>query len=321
MTCAGTPQKNIFSTLDSTKYEFIQVSDEKTEDKIIEDIKDADAVYLAGDDYFSQKILEGAPKLKLVAFGGIGYESYIDEKAATKLGIAITNTPEANSDSVAEFTMGLLFSLSRSIVQSNNDMKQKKRHRLVTSELSNKKVGIIGMGAIGYRIAKILKQGFAVDVSYTNRTRKDEVEQLLNIQYLEKTKLLEESDVVILAITENEKTWNTIASNEFEKMKNTALLINPARPKLVNPEALYLALKENKIAGCAMDGYYCEPDEDKYGLLSLDDTKFICSADIACRTTNAWDRTDNIAYQNLIDFFEKGTCQHLVNPEYLENKQ
>lgn len=319
MTCAGEISKKILNKINLEKYEFSQITDNKSDKELIDSIKDADVVYLGGDNYFSNAVLENAPKLKLLAFGGIGYESFIDVSAANKLGIAITNTPEANSDSVAEFGIGLLLSLQRNIIKTNNLMKKGINDRLVSRELKSQEIGIIGMGAIGSRIAKILKKGFEANVSYYNRTRKRELENQLNIIYEPLEMLLKKSDIVFTVIPENKSTWNFIGKKELDLMKNTAILINPARPKLINPNALYDALKSKKIKACAMDGYYTNPEKDPYGLLGLDDSTFICSSDIACRTTDAWDKTDEIALKNISDFFELGTSKNIVNPEYTQN--
>lgn len=319
MTCAGKISKETLKNLNLKKYEFSQITDNKSDEELIKALKDADAVYLGGDDYFSRKILENIPKLKLLAFGGIGYESFIDVKAATDLGIAITNTPEANSDSVAEFGIGLLLSLQRNIIETNNSMKKGVKNRLVSREIKNQNIGIIGMGAIGSRIAKILKNGFNANVSYYSRSRKKELENQLQIKYKTLENLLKESDAVFIVITENSSTWNFIGDKQLNMMKNTAILINPARPKLINPEALYKALVNKRIKACAMDGYYTDPNKDPYGLLKLDNLTFICTADVACRTTDAWNRTDEIAIENINDFFDKGLSQNIVNPGYKKN--
>lgn len=319
ITCAGEISKEILKKLDSKKYEISQITDNKTDEELIESIKDADAIYLGGDDYFSKNVLKNASKLKFLAFGGIGYESFIDVEAANELGMAITNTPEANSDSVAEFGVGLLLSLQRNIIRTNNDMKKGIKNRLVSREIKSQQIGIIGMGAIASRIAKILKQGFGASAFYYNRTRKKDLEKQLGISYKSLNDLLKESDVIFIAITENTSTQNFIDKKEFDLMKSNAILVNPAMPKLINPKSLFEALKNKKIKGCAMDGYYTDPSKDTYGLLKLDDSTFICSADIACRTSDAWDKTDDIAIKNINDFFEKGTSKNLVNPEYKEN--
>lgn len=320
MTCAGEFPDIDLKRYKLNEYDFCQINDSVSDTEMINAIKDADVVYLAGDSYFSKYILEGAPKLKLIAFGGIGYESFIDVQSASDLGIAIANTPQTNSDSVAEFAIGLLLGIQRNIVNNNNLMKQGVKNRIISREIRGQKIGIIGMGAIGSRITKILKNGFEVDVSYYNKTRKKEIEEKLGAKYKSLQVLLRESDIVFIAIPENSSTCNFINKNEFNIMKNTAILINPARPKLINPEALYEALINKKIAACAMDGYYTEPKEDKYGLLKLDDSVFVCTSDIACRTVDAWRRTDEIALKNIYDFFKAGTSKNIVNPEYNKRK-
>jgi D-3-phosphoglycerate dehydrogenase len=266
----------------------------KNEDELAAIIADVDAVYLGGDDFYSERVLRNAKNLKLLSFGGTGYASFIDVKAAKELGITITNTPGANSGSVAEMAIGLALDALRKITFTN-----KTNEKPVAREISALKIGLIGFGNINQRIYKILKDGFGADVRYWNKT--GDTTPLDTI--------LSESDMIFVAITANDETKGFIGSEQIAKMKDGVILVNPARPSLIDENALLNGLKSGKIAAIAQDGYYENPE-----FMKLSNDKFIATPHIAARTKDAWHKTDMIAFQNIVDFFETGTSKNIVNP-------
>ncbi len=265
----------------------------KDENELAATIADSDAVYLGGDDFYSEKVLYGAKNLKLMSFGGTGYASFIDTKTARELGIKITNTPGANSCSVAEMAIGLALDALRKITFTN-----KTNEKPVAREVGALKIGLIGFGNINQRIYKILKDGFGANVRYWNKT--GDTTSLDTI--------LSESDMIFIAITANDETKGFIGAEQIAKMKDGVILINPARPSLIDESALLGGLKSGKIATVAQDGYYENPE-----FIKLPDDKFIATPHIAARTKDAWDKTDMIAFQNIVDFFETGTSKNIVN--------
>lgn len=259
-----------------------------------------DAVYVRTDDFYSADILN--PTLKLIAFGGTGYQQYIDVAAATKMGIRVMNAPGANAQSVAEYAAALTLDAVRKVSFYNSNMKSGRKKILVTNEIGGLKIGLIGHGNINKRVHKILHRGFGADVKYWDYA--DPNGTPLNT-------ILRHSDIIIIAITENDKTRNFIDATKIAKMKNGAILINPARPNLVEPRALLAAIKSGKISAAAFDGLYETSVREKF--LGLPDDKFIVAPHIAARTADALFNTDMMALAEIAKFFKTGKSKYIVN--------
>ncbi|MDR1697187.1 MAG: hypothetical protein LBR41_03130, partial [Rickettsiales bacterium] len=167
------------------------------------------AVYVRTDDVYSADVIRDNPTLKLIAFGGTGYQQYIDVAAATRAGIFVMNAPGANAQSVAEFTVGLALDITRKITMYNGDMKSGRKKILITNEIGGLKIGLIGHGNINKRIEKILTRGFGADVKYWDYADKKSTPL---------DAVLKHSDVVIIAITENDATRNFMDGAKIKKM-------------------------------------------------------------------------------------------------------
>jgi lactate dehydrogenase-like 2-hydroxyacid dehydrogenase len=293
VSCLSPVSPEALALVQNDKYELsCQNAMVANEDELAATIKGVDAAYLGGDDFYSEKVLRQAKNLKLLSFGGTGYTVFIDAKAAKELGIAITNTPGANSQSVAEMAVGLCLDILRKITFAN-----KTQEKPISHEIGAFKIGLIGFGNINKAVYKILKDGFGADVRYWNRT--GDTTSLDTI--------LSESDVVFIALSLNNETKNFINSEQIAKMKDDVILINPASPDLINSDALLAAIESGKVSAVAQDGYY-----DNQEFMKLPNDKFIATPHIAARTTEAWNKTDMMAFQNIVDFFETGTCKNLV---------
>lgn len=276
-----------FMALDKDKYEVsIRESDAPMSDEeIIASIADKDAIYFGIDPYYSGKILKQAKNLKVMSFAGVGYENYVDTNVAKELGIEIRNILGLNAVSVAELAIGLAIDALRKITFLNGGAE-----RLSSHELRSLNIGLIGFGNINKAIYKILKDGFGASVRYWNRT--GDTTPLDTI--------LSESDMIFIAITANEETRNFIDDDKIAKMKDGVILVNPARPDLIDENALLSALKSGKIQTIAQDGYY---DNEEFKKLPSD--KFIATPHIGARTKEVREATDTKSAKNIIDFFEK----------------
>jgi phosphogluconate 2-dehydrogenase/gluconate 2-dehydrogenase len=194
----------------------------------------------------------------------------------------------------------------------------------MTTEIRGTTAGIIGMGHIGRSISEVLHYGFQTSVLYFSRSRKPEVEAALGARLVDFETALAESDALFLALPETSGTSGMIGRDQLARMKASAILINIARPGLVDGKALYGALANNRIRAAAFDGYYMSkpyprtPEEDPCGLLSLPDDKFLCTPHTASRSLKVWDDLFDCAAENLIEFFSTGNCRNIVNPGYQE---
>ena len=220
--------------------------------------------------------------IKYIFFAGTNYESSMERKLIEDENICICNAPYLNSDSVAELIIAMLFNANFNMynhfVNSSNFVSNRELRR----DISSLNIGIIGLGHIGYRVAKILKNGFNVgNLFYFSRSRKDYIESEIKIKYIDFDSLISRSDVIILTCSENPTTVNMITKKELKNMKNNVIIINAARPHLINGYDLQWALSNNVVGSVSFDGYYVKPipmnkEDDKYGLFQfINDKLFI----------------------------------------------
>lgn len=289
-------------------------------DQLARTLQGAQGYLLAGDEIATREVLAQCKQLRLLSFLGTGYGSFVDADAATELGIAVTNTPGANTTSVAELTVAHLLNARRRVTDLNNLAKQGQFPRTMTTDLHGATVGVVGMGAIGSAIARILVNGFAMRLVYHSRERKPRIEDALGAKSVGFDQLLAASDVVVLAAATTPETIGLIGADQLRRMRPSAILINTARAVLVDGHALARALREDVIAAAAFDGYYVEPvptsERDKYGLLALPDAKFTLTPHTGALTASANDRMCAMAAASVRSFFTTGDDQFVVNPAY-----
>lgn len=234
----------------------------------------AEADYaISGQVAVSGDVLRAGKKLKLLHKWGVGYDN-IDIATAKELGIKVARTTGSNALPVAEFALGLMISALRYISYGHAELK--KGHWSTgslpgeTFMLSGKTVGIVGFGAIGQNVAKLLK-GFGCTILYTKRQPLDAAEEAaLGVRYATMAEILAQADIVSLHCPLTPKTTNLIDTKALAAMKPTAILVNVARGGVVNEAELVVALRNRVIAGAAMDVYAIEPLPADSDLLTLD---------------------------------------------------
>jgi D-3-phosphoglycerate dehydrogenase len=234
----------------------------------------AEADYaISGQVAVSGDVLRAGKKLKLLHKWGVGYDN-IDIATARELGIKVARTTGSNALPVAEFALGLMISALRYIGYGHAELK--KGHWSTgslpgeTFMLSGKTVGLIGFGAIGQNVARLLR-GFGCTILYSKRhPLTPEEEAALGVRHASLDEILAQADVVSLHCPLTPETTNLIGREAFAKMKKTAVLINVARGGVVDESALVTALRAREIAGAAMDVYAIEPLPADSELLTLD---------------------------------------------------
>lgn len=218
-------------------------------------------------------IIESGKKLEAIAKHGVGTDN-IDVNFAKAKGIEIITTGDANSNSVAEHTVFALGALSKRIPYL--DVSVRKGHWAARDEtgsvdFSEKTVGIVGLGRIGERVAKIVKNGFNAKVYvYDPFMTKEEIEKKEYLYVDTVEQLCEISDYITIHTPLTEGTRNLIDYKKLKLMKPTAYLANFARGGIVNEKDLFRALKEKVIAGAAIDAFEKEPPETESELMMLD---------------------------------------------------
>jgi len=222
---------------------------------------EADAFISRGFVKIPKEVMETANRLRVIGVHGVGVD-HIDTDFAQKKGVKIIRTPEALTDTVAEFTVALLLSLLRKIPLANTAVREgrwnEKFSNLVGVDLKGKRVGIIGLGRIGGAVARRLK-AFDVDLVYCELVRDLQLEKQLDIRYVNMKHLLKKSDIVCLHVPLTPETFHMISREEFNLMKNGVYIVNASRGAVIDQKALYDALVSGKVAGAALDVFESEP--------------------------------------------------------------
>lgn len=214
--------------------------------------------WICGTDRFTRKALAHADRLEVLARSGVGYDA-IDAEACNERGIFITTTPGANDVTVAEFTLGLVFSLAREIVWADLITRRGRWERHLLNGISpiGRTLGIVGFGRIGKKLAR-LASAIGMQVQYTDILGPIEPSDS-PARFVQFDELLRSSDFVSIHVPLSAGTRPLIGAPELSLMKPTAYLINTARGGLVDEEALAEALGMERIAGAALDVFSEEP--------------------------------------------------------------
>lgn len=243
-----------------------------TYEELKKEAKDAHALWTVLSDKIDRELIESLPNLKVISNLAVGYNN-IDTEAAKERGIIVTNTPGVLTETTADLTFALLLATARRVTESERDLRAGKWKSWTPMGLTGMDVfgatlGIIGMGRIGEAVAKRAK-GFNMNVLYHNRTRKKEAEEEFGFSYVELDTLLQESDFIVLLTPLTAETKGLIGERELSLMKETAAIINVARGGIIDEQALYEALKTNKIWAAGLDVFEVEPVPMDHPLLTL----------------------------------------------------
>jgi len=232
-------------------------------EEIIAGVRNVDALISLLTDKIDKGIIDSAPKLKVIGNYAVGYNN-IDVEYAKKKGIIVTNTPGVLTDATADLTFALILAAARRVVEGDKFVRQGKFNGWAPMLMLGKDVwgatmGIVGAGRIGQAVARRAK-GFNMRILYYSRTRKEEMEKELGAKFVSLEELLKESDIITLHVPLTPKTKHLIDYEEFEIMKDGAILINTSRGEVVNEEAMLNALKSGKLFAAGLDVFYNEPN-------------------------------------------------------------
>ncbi len=231
-------------------------------DEIIAGVRDADALISLLTDKIDKEIIDSAPRLKVIGNYAVGYNN-IDVEYAKKKGIIVTNTPGVLTDATADLTFALILAAARRVVEGDKFIRQGKFKGwapmlMLGKDIWGATIGIIGAGRIGQAVARRAK-GFNMRILYYSRTRKEEMDGL-GAKFVSLEELLRESDIITLHVPLTPETRRLLDYEEFEIMKDGAILINTARGEVVNEEAILKALKSGKLFAAGLDVFYNEPN-------------------------------------------------------------
>lgn len=253
------------------------------EDELASMVSDVE-VLIAGTEPITEKVMANAPGLKLISRVGIGLDS-VDLMAAERRGIKVSYTPDAPAPAVAELTIGLMFSLMRSIHLANAQMHRGQWHRYFGRRLPDMCFGIVGAGRIGRRVLRHLSSLGAGRLLVNDTNADVDLSDVPGVERVSKEVIYRESDIISLHVPLTAQTKNMVTREHLSLMKPDAMIVNTARGGIINEADLAGVLADGRLAGAAVD-VFCE--EPYQGPLSSIDrcllTSHMGSMSIDCRT-------------------------------------
>ena len=287
----------------------------KTEDELIKNCKDADAL-LNQYAKITPNVINNLDNVKIIARYGVGVDN-VNLDAATKKCIFVTNVVYDICD-VADHTITLILALSRKLFFIEKSIKNlewdwKKFHPI--NRIKGKTVGIIGLGRVGRQVAKRINC-FDVNLLACDPYISDDVFKKYNAKSVNLGTLLEQSDFVTLHVPLNDETRHMISTNQFKKMKKSSILINAARGGIVDEKALCKALKNKDIAAAGLDVLEKEPIEKNNPLLNLDNV--IITPHMGWYSEDSVYEVQKIAAEQVLQTLEGKIPTNLVNKEVLK---
>lgn len=257
---------------------------------LIDALGHAEALIVRNQTQVTEALIAAAPELKIIARAGAGLDN-IDVEAAGRAGVVVSFTPNENSLSVAELTLGLMLSLARKIPQANSDTRNGgwNRPAFTGFELSGKTLGIVGIGRIGTLVAQRAKAFDMKLVAHDNYADPGQPHfKELGIAFLTLEELLNQADFVSVHVPLTKETHHLVNKERLAHMKSTACLINTSRGETIEESALIEALETGAISAAALDVRECEPPAAGNRLANMDNV--ISTPHIAAFTREAQER-------------------------------
>ncbi|WP_170140771.1 NAD(P)-dependent oxidoreductase [Oceanobacillus arenosus] len=293
---------------------------------VIEKVKDADGLIVRLPAGVNRELIEAAPQLKVIATSGTGSD-HIDINASNEHNIPVVNNAGVGALPVAEHAVGLMLALGKRIVTSEQQLRKKgwvSREQFLNekigTELSGKTIGIIGFGFIGQTLAKILKNGFGVELLVYDPVISNEMIESAGATQCDSVKeLSEKSDYVSIHVPHNKHTHHLINREILDSMKPSAFLINCARGGVIDQDELVKAIKEKRIAGAGIDVFPEEPPQLSDEIFSLNEV--IVTPHIAGITEETNRKLSLSAAKQVLQVLEGEKPESLVNVAVWENRR
>jgi D-3-phosphoglycerate dehydrogenase len=258
--------------------------------------------YIAGLDGIDANALRSADRLKVISRYGVGVDN-VDLAAAREKGIVVTNTPGANSVSVAELALGLILALARQIPEAVEAVHQGKWPRYAGISLEGKVIGILGLGAIGKQLARRLS-GFDCELLAYDPFADATFAAANHVKLTSMETVIERSDFISLHLPLLPETRNLVNETFINRMKKGSYLVNTSRGEVVDETALLRALQSGHLKGAGLDAFTIEPPDPKNPLLTL--PQVIATPHLGAQTDGA---TSNMGW------FAMRDCLAVLNNE------
>ncbi len=292
-----------------------------SKEELVSIIKNYDVLVVRSATKVTKEVIEASKgNLKLIGRAGIGVDN-IDIDTATKYGIVVMNTPEANAITTAEHAIALLFALARNIPQAHASLLSGKweRSKFKGRELYGKTIGFIGLGNIGKLVAERAIGLKMKAIAYDPYLSKESVSKL-GVELVEFDELLSKSDVISIHTPLTADTKNLIDKSAIEKMKPGVMIINCARGGIVNEQDIAEAIESGRVGGAAFDVFSTEPPEQNNPLLKLRNN-IVLTPHLGASTEEAQKKVGLAIAEQILDYVRNGVIRNAVNMPSLTSEQ
>ncbi len=285
-------------------------------DELLKVIGEYEALIVRSQTRVDEEVLKAAKKLKIIGRAGVGVDN-IDIDAATQRGVVVVNAPGGNTISTAEHTIALMLAAARRIPQADRSVKSGKweRKKFMGIELRGKTVGVIGLGRVGYEVAKRCKALEMNVIAYDPYVQRERAEKI-GVKLVDLDTLLREADVITVHVPRTKETIGLIGREEFAKMKDGVIIINAARGGIVDEKALYEAVKNGKVFAAALDVYEKEPPDANNPLFELENV--VTTPHIAASTREAQLNVGMIIAEDIVNMAKGLPVRNAVNLPSIE---
>jgi len=287
-----------------------------------ERIAEYDALVVRSETKVTAELLEAAPRLRVVGRAGVGVDN-IDLEAATRHGVLVLNAPTGNTIAAAEHAVAMILALARNIPSADRSLRAGlwERSRFMGTELREKTLGVLGLGKIGFEVARAASAGLHMRVLAHDPLVTGERAAQAGAALCDFETLLAESDVITVHVPLSDATRGIIGAGELHRMKKGARLVNVARGGIIDEQALADAISGGHIAGAAIDVFTKEPPPADLPLLQL--AQVVMTPHLGASTHEA---QINVAFDvadQIVEYLAGGTPRYAVNaptvlPEELE---
>lgn len=263
---------------------------------------------------FDKQMIDTAKNLKIISTYGVGFD-HVDTEYAKENEIVVSNCPESVLRPTAELALTMILASARRIRYYDHTLREgvflnADEYDNQGYSIEGKTLGILGMGRIAQQVARFAK-ALGMKVIYHNRHQLDEkIEAELDAKYVDFDELIKNADFLSLHAPATDETYHIINADVFKQMKDTAFLINVARGSLVDSDALISALKNDEIAGAALDVFENEP-HPRQELVEMDNV--IMTPHVGSATHVARFNLSKEAANNVLSFFKDGKAINQIN--------
>lgn len=271
-----------------------------TKSEMMQEIQGVDGI-IVGVDPLDHEVIAQAKYLKIISKYGVGTDN-IDLAASKERGIVVTTADGANTDAVADYTFALMLAVARKVTIIDSQCRNSDWRKITTVDVSNRTLGLIGLGHIGKAVV-LRAKGFGMKILAYDSVRDQAFAKANGVHYVPSLEeIMRQSDFISLHLPLNVHTHHIIGHAQFSMMRPTAVIVNTARGGLIDEEAMHDALKNNRIWGAGIDVFAQEPPDHK-GLLSLNN--IVISSHSAASTVQAIDNMGIIATEHIISYFKQ----------------